>query len=153
MAPVSASFKSPSFSLHSRSCWARRVRSFDTVNNVGHVFFHIFLIRWRRISELIQGHQRFLLQIFSGLLLNIDSIWVGFRWLQYLSIFRYGNNVSTVYSIQFIYVIYTYAWRQSMTSEHREGCSTSVVQANSIQLFQCHRQYRIWFESWELYAK
>lgn len=37
----------------------------------------------------------YLFQLFGGLLVNIDSIWVGIRWLEYFSIFKYSMNVST----------------------------------------------------------
>lgn len=30
----------------------------------------------------------------GGLFVNIDSIWVGIRWLQYFSMFKYTVNVS-----------------------------------------------------------
>ena len=47
------------------------------------------------LSLVIFGVSCFLyFQIFGGLFVNIDSIWVGIRWLQYFSFFRYANNVS-----------------------------------------------------------
>ena len=45
------------------------------------------------------------MMIFSGLLINLDTLAVGLRWLQYLSIFRYSMSVSI-----YVYSIHTVPW-------------------------------------------
>jgi len=41
-----------------------------------------------------------LMMIFGGLFVNIDSIWVGIRWLQYFSLFRYSLSALSVNEIK-----------------------------------------------------
>ena len=74
-----------------------------------------------------------LMMIFSGLLVNINTISPVLRWLKWTSIFRYSMNVRLLFTVKSLFVCFTWPGGNVMSRQTElHEVKTSVWSANAL---------------------